>query len=80
MVSRCAGKLTETLARIGRLVTGSDVDNADETGFRVEGKLHWAHVLCNGIYTLITLSGKRGWEGMEDIGFLPSFHGILAVF
>lgn len=77
MVSRCAGKLTETLARIGRLVTGSDVDNADETGFRVEGKLHWAHVLCNGIYTIITLSGKRGWEGMEEIGFLPLFHGIL---
>ena len=77
MVSRCAGKLTETLARIGRLVTGSDVDHADETGFRVEGKLHWAHVLCNGAYTLITLSGKRGWEGMEEIGILPLFQGIL---
>ena len=77
MVSRCAGKLPETLARIGRLVTGSDVDHADETGFRVEGKLHWAHVLCNGAYTLISLSGKRGWEGMEEIGFLPLFHGIL---
>lgn len=77
MVSRCAGKLTDVLAKIGRLVTGSEVDNADETGFRVEGKLHWAHVLCNGAYTLIALSDKRGWDGMEEIGFLPQFHGIL---
>lgn len=38
MVSRCAGKLPDTLAKIGGLVTGSKVDNADETGFRVEGK------------------------------------------
>ena len=77
MVSRCAGNLAAAIARIGRLVTGSDVDNADETGFRVEGSLHWAHVLCNGNYTLIALSGKRGWKGMEEIGFLPQFHGTL---
>jgi transposase len=77
MVSRCAGKLTDVLARIGRLITSSAVDNADETGFRVEGKLHWAHVLCNEFYTLISLSEKRGWQGMHEIGFLPQFHGIL---
>lgn len=77
MVSRCAGKLPDVLAKIGRLVIGSEVDNADETGFRVEGKLHWAHVLCNGAYTLIALSQKRGWKGMQEIGFLPQFHGIL---
>ena len=38
MVSRCAGKLADVLSRIGKLVTGSSVDNADETGLRVEGK------------------------------------------
>lgn len=77
MVSRCAGKLSDVLARIGRHVTGSPVDHADETGLRVEGKLHWTHVLCNGAYTLLSLSEKRGWNGMKEIGFLPQFHGIL---
>ena len=48
MVSRCAGKLSDVLSKIDRLVICSDVNNADETGFRVEGKLQWAHVLCNG--------------------------------
>ena len=77
MVSRCAGKLVDVLSRIGKLVTGSSVDNADETGLRVEGKLHWAHVLCNDTFTLISLSEKRGWKGMSEIGFLPRFQGIL---
>ena len=77
MVTRCAGNLEETISRIGRLVTACDVDNADETGFRVEGSLHWAHVLCNGKYTIIKLSGRLGWPGMQEIGLLPQFHGIL---
>lgn len=77
MVSRCSGKLGDVLSRIGRLVIGSEVANADETGLRVEGKLRWAHVLCNGVFTLITLSKRRGWEGMQEIGWLPQFYGIL---
>lgn len=77
MVSTTAGNLKETLSRIGQLVIRSDVAHADETGFRVEGKLHWSHVLCNNDYTLITLSQKRGWKGMEEIGLLPRFHGVL---
>ena len=77
MVTRCADNLDPVIARIGRLVIQSDVDHADETGFRVEGSLHWAHVLCNGAYTLIALSKKRGWTGMQEIGWLPQFHGIL---
>ena len=77
MVSRCAGNLGDVLSKIGKLVIASDVANADETGFRVEGRLHWAHVLCTGSYTLLTLSRMRGWKGMEEIGWLPQFHGIL---
>jgi transposase len=77
MVSRCAGNLPDVLAEIGRHTLADEVDNADETGLRVAGKLYWAHVLCNRAYTLITLSEKRGWKGMEEIGWLPQFHGIL---
>ena len=77
MVSSCAGNLHNVIAEIGSHTLAAEVDNADETGLRVAGKLHWAHVLCNGAYTLITLSEKRGWKGMEEIGWLPRFHGIL---
>lgn len=77
MVSRCAERLSGTLARIDSHILNSDVNNADETGLRVEGTLHWAHVLCNGSFTHIFLNAKRGWPGMADIGLLPQFHGIL---
>ena len=77
MVSRCAGNLSEVIPEIGRHLVNSDVNNADETGIRVDKKLHWAHVLCNDRYTLIRLHPKRGWEAMEDIGYLLQFHGIL---
>ena len=77
MISRCAGKLADVIPEIGNRLINSDVDNADETGIRVDKKLHWAHVLCNDKYTLITTHQKRGWQAMEDIGYLLRFHGIL---
>ena len=77
MVSRCAGKLADVMPEIGNCLINSYVNNADETGIRVDKKLHWAHVLCNDKYTLITAHQKRGWKAMEDIGYLLQFHGIL---
>ena len=77
MISRCAGRLVEVIPEIGNRLVSSDVDNADETGIRVDKKLHWAHVLCNDKYTLITVHPKRGWQAMEDIGYLLQFNGIL---
>lgn len=77
MISRCASKLVNVIPEIGNRLVDSDVNNADETGIRVDKKLHWAHVLCNAQYTLITAHPKRGWEAMEDIGYLLRFHGIL---
>ncbi len=77
MASRCADKLGDVIPEIGNRLVESDVDNADETGVRVDKKLHWAHVLCNVKYTLIRIHPKRGWEAMEDIGYLLRFHGIL---
>lgn len=77
MVSRCADRLGDVLSRIGCALTSSNVDHADETGIRVDGKLHWVHVLSNGEYTLLSLHSKRGWEAMEAIGYIPLFHGVL---
>jgi transposase len=77
MIERCADSLHDVLDRIGKCVIQQPVLHADETGFRVDKKLNWAHVLCNEQYTLIRLHPKRGWEAMEEIGILPLFHGIL---
>ena len=77
MVSKCASKVQGALDVIKNLALGCDVNNADESGIRAEKKLFWAHVFCNGAYTLLKLHEKRGWKAMEAIGILAGCHGTL---
>ena len=43
ITARAAGKLEGFLERVRENITASDVAGFDETGFRVEGRLHWVH-------------------------------------
>lgn len=77
MVHRVSLKTDEPLQQTKDGLKASPLLHGDETGFRVEGKLHWVHVLCNGMFTHLSLSTKRGWKGMEEAGLLPRCHGTL---
>jgi transposase len=54
-----------------------DVLNADETGSKVNGKMHWLHVVSNAHFTLYGHHPKRGFEALEDLGVLNTFKGIV---
>ena len=54
-----------------------DVLHADESGIRVEGKLHWVHTLGNALLTHYQHHEKRGQTAMEAIGLLPNYTGIV---
>lgn len=54
-----------------------DVLHADESGIRVEGKLHWVHTLGNARLTHYQHHEKRGQAAMEAIGLLPNYTGIV---
>ena len=75
MVRHCAGKLTGVVDEIRRHVTGLDIAHFDETGCRVNSRLHWVHVASDRCNTYLYLSGKRGQNGMEEGNVLPNFHG-----
>jgi transposase len=76
VTARAAGRLDGFLERVRANITASPVAGFDETGFRVQGKLHWVHCARTGKYTLITVHPRRGTKAMEAMGILPSFAGI----
>ena len=76
VTARAAGRLGGFLERARAEIATSAVAGFDETGFRVEGKLHWVHCSRTGKYTLLTVHTRRGTEAMEAMGVLPSFAGV----
>ena len=63
------------LDEIQKQLIGSDVAHFDESGLRVEGKLHWLHVASTPFLTDYHVHRKRGQEGMRSAGILPKFQG-----
>ncbi len=53
-------------AQIGQCLQASPVLHADETGLRVEGKLHWLHVVCSHLYAYLFVHPKRGKEALDS--------------
>ena len=73
---RAAGKLDGFLQHARDQIIASEVTGFDETGFRVEGRLHWVHCARTSKYTLLMVHPKRGTKAMEAMGVLPSFAGV----
>lgn len=76
LTARAAGRLGAFLEHACEQIAGSDVAGFDETGFRVDGRLHWVHCARTGTYTLLMAHPKRGRQAIEAMGVLPSFGGV----
>jgi transposase len=76
ITARTAGRLAGFLERVREQIAVGGVAGFDETGFRVQGRLHWVHCARTGKYTLLTVHPKRGRQAMTAMGVLPSFAGV----
>lgn len=76
MTGRAAEGLDGFLEVVGRGIAAAPVAGFDETGFRVQGRLHWVHCARTDKYTLITCHAKRGRAGIDDMGVLGRFGGV----
>jgi transposase len=69
--------LAPTVQAIGQAVQSAPVVHADETGIRIEGKLHWLHCLVTHSLSWLGHHAKRGSEAFEELGLLGGVRGTL---
>jgi transposase len=75
-VARGAEDLGAFLDEVHAQITAAPVAHFDETGARAEGKLRWLFSASTEQATFYSLHDKRGFDGLDHAGVLPSFTGV----
>ena len=75
MLCEAASAVAPTVEKIKAALIREDVVNFDETGMPVNGENFWCHVAATHKLTHISVSQKRGQDGMNEAGILPNFTG-----
>jgi transposase len=74
-LSECSARLEPVSETIKKALIVSSVLHCDETGMRVEGKLHWVHSAGTATLTYYTCHPSRGKKGSDAAKVLPFFTG-----
>ena len=69
-------RLEDSQVRLKASLTKASVAGFDETGIRVDARIHWLHVCSTSKHAYFEVHSKRGHQAMEDIGILPKFEGV----
>lgn len=76
-VGEASTALQGTADLIAQHLRDAALVNADESGLRVAGKLHWLHIAANDTLTWYGLHAKRGMDAITEHGILPNRLGVL---
>ena len=72
----CHTRLEKVAKAIHRALNDAPVVGFDESGVRVEGKLHWLHSTSTSQLTWYLIHPKRGKDAIETAGILTDFKGV----
>ena len=75
-ILQAANYLAADYAANQQAVVHAKVANFDESGMRINGKLHWLHVATADNCVHYSVHEKRGFLAMDAAGILPRFSGI----
>ncbi len=70
-------QLLDFMERLRLAIIASAGGFFDETGMKVKGLGHWAHVAATHLLSFFAIHPKRGQKAHEHIGILPFFRGLL---
>jgi transposase len=76
MVKEAAVATGPFLEAVRTLLADADCVHFDETGARVEGRLHWIHGASDHLLTLLTPHTRRGKVAFEEIGVITKMKGV----
>jgi transposase len=74
---RAAAQLCDFEKALAEQLVREALVHLDESGVRVEGKLHWLHVASTAKYTFYGIHPKRGTEALEAFDIVPRCRGWL---
>jgi len=77
MVAEAGARLEAPEGEIRELLKKAPVLHLDETGGRVNGKLHWIHAATTPMLTLLQIHARRGKQGTASLGVLDGFAGVI---
>ena len=71
----CHEGLAGVEAVIHSAIKNAAVAHFDETGIRIQKRLHWLHTASTNSLTFFAPHAKRGKQAMDALGILPDFAG-----
>ena len=76
IVAEAGGRLGVLKDVVADLLRDAPSVHLDETGARVQGSLHWAHVASTSFLTLLECHKRRGTKAIDAMGIMAKMSGV----